>query len=151
MDDRVPSIDNVDGPNSSNWKVWVTTLVKAWRLWKKHWSLPGTLPRRQVLVTQVEDHVVRVARVLCSCCEVCQTRFEASEVACMAKGDVCLEACVASGDMCTCPNCGTVIKLQLTRKCSSRTRTNMLWLWEAWTYPALLSHEFGMGRSRWCL
>ncbi len=203
MDDRVPSIDNVDGPNSSNWKVQLTTLVKAWRLWKKHWSLPGTLPQRQVLVTQVENHVDRAVRVWCACCEVCRTRSEVAwngatmEASCAADARVgqleqtlsLPESCVLRvesrrtvlnfGDglcsrmspckmdsvrdvltsqrylgfwtegqlalSCIAQTYGaswekkasevgrTVIKLQLTRKCSSRTRTNLLRWWEAWT------------------
>ncbi len=105
-----------------------------------------------------QDQVVILLRSL-------PDEFEALSEAYMAKGDVRMPELrevllshearhavkINGGDSQGALWAGQSSSHSSRRKCSSRTRTNLLRLWEAWTYSSQVSHEFGIEGSQWRL
>ncbi len=72
-DDRLPSIDKLDGSNWSHWKVQLTNFLKAHKLWKLCLGME-TLPP-QATAQQAEDYEVKVARVMSILCQTVSTQY----------------------------------------------------------------------------
>ncbi len=72
-DDRLPSIDKLDGSNWSHWKVQLTNYLKARKLWKLCLGTETLGP--QSTAQQAEDFEVKVARVMSVLCQTVSTQY----------------------------------------------------------------------------